>query len=98
MYDLNASYGYVQVPNSAGIQYEPFSHDTSDGSVIGLPTDRLLQPNIKYKKFFTFKFPHRLLDNACINSLLPHLLPPPSMGIDRTCFIIVVKQYNSIKH
>ncbi|KGU26021.1 hypothetical protein MG7_03396 [Candida albicans P34048] len=86
MYDLNASYGYVQVPNSAGIQYEPFSHDTSDGSVIGLPTDRLLQPNIKYKKFFTFKFPHRLLDNACINSLLPHLLPPPSMGIDRTCF------------
>ena len=53
MYDLNASYGYVQVPNSAGIQYEPFSHDTSDGSVIGLPTDRLLQPNIKYKKFFT---------------------------------------------
>ena len=51
MYDLNVSYGYVQVPNSAGIQYEPFSHDTSDGSVIGLPTDRLLQPNIKYKKF-----------------------------------------------
>lgn len=86
MYDLNASYGYVQVPNSAGIEYEPFSHDLSDGSVIGLPTDRLLQPNIKYKKFFTFKFPHRLLDNACINSLLPHLLPPPSMGIDRTCF------------
>lgn len=86
MYDLNASYGYVAVPNSAGIEYEVFSNDAADGTIMGLPDDRILQPNVKYKKFFTFKFPHRLLDNACVNSLLPHLLPPPSMGVDRTCF------------
>lgn len=86
MYDLNASYGYVAVPNSAGIEYEVFSNDAADGAVMGLPDDRILQPHVKYKKFFTFKFPHNLLDNACVNSLLPHLLPPPSMGIDRTCF------------
>ncbi|RCK58845.1 Ubiquitin ligase-binding protein BUL1 [Candida viswanathii] len=86
MYDLNASYGYVAVPNSAGIEYEVFSNDALDGAIMGLPDDRILQPHMTYKKFFTFKFPHRLLDNACINSLLPHLLPPPSMGVDRTCF------------
>ncbi|KAI5970060.1 hypothetical protein CANMA_000884 [Candida margitis] len=86
MYDLSASYGYTYVPNSAGIEYEPFTLDKMDGCLIGLPDNRILQPKTKYKKFFTFKFPHGLLDNACVNSVLPHLLPPPSMGVDKTCF------------
>ncbi|KAI5965734.1 uncharacterized protein KGF55_001097 [Candida pseudojiufengensis] len=86
MYDLNASYGYGYIPNSAGIEYEPLSRDKSDGSLLGIPDNRILQPKVKYKKFFTFKFPHRLLDNVCMNSILQHILPPPSMGIDRTSF------------
>lgn len=86
MYDLSASYGYTYVPNSAGIEYEPFTLDELDGCSIGLPDNRILQPKTKYKKFFTFKFPHSLLDNVCVNSVLPHLLPPPSMGVDKTCF------------
>ncbi|KAG7665208.1 CPA1 [[Candida] subhashii] len=86
MYDLNASYGYTQVPNSAGIEYVPYTMDNSDGCYLALPTDRILAPNTKYKKFFTFRFPTKLLDTACINSLLPHVLPPPSLGVDRTCF------------
>ncbi|KAI5955139.1 hypothetical protein KGF54_001700 [Candida jiufengensis] len=86
MYDLNASYGYGYIPNSAGIEYEPLSRDKVDGTVLGIPDNRILQPRIKYKKFFTFKFPHRLLDNVCMNSILQHILPPPSMGVDKTSF------------
>ena len=86
MYDLNASYGYVHIPNSAGIEYEAFTTDLSDGCQIGLPNDRVLMPQCKYKKFFTFKFPNKLLDNSCMNGVLSHILPPPSMGIDKTCF------------
>ncbi|CAI5759281.1 unnamed protein product [Candida verbasci] len=86
MYDLAASYGYTLVPNSAGIEYEPFATDLSDDCQIGLPDDRTLLPNKKYKKFFTFKFPNRLLDNSCTSNLLSHLIPPPSMGVDRSCF------------
>lgn len=86
MYDLNASYGYTDVPNSAGIEYEAFTQDTSDECILGLPNERVLQPHTKYKKFFTFKFPNKLLDNTCSSGLLPHVLPPPSMGVDRTAF------------
>lgn len=86
MYDLNASYGYTYVPSSAGIEYEAYIEDDFDGCSIGLPTERILQPNVKYKKFFTFKFPDKLLDNNCINNILPHNLPPPSYGLDRTSF------------
>lgn len=86
MYDLNASYGYTQIPNSAGIEYEAFTKDLHDGCELGLPNERILKPHTKYKKFFTFKFPHKLLDNNCIHDVLPHILPPPSMGIDKTCF------------
>lgn len=86
MYDLNASYGYAYIPNSAGIEYEAYSTDEHDGCVLGIPSVRILQPHTKYKKFFTFKFPEKLLDNVCMNSVLPHVLPPPSMGLDKTCF------------
>lgn len=86
MYDLSASYAYTLVPNSAGIEYVPFAKDLFDGCLIGLPNDRILQPNTKYKKFFTFKFPLKLLDNSCVNNLMPHLFPPPSTGLDKTCF------------
>lgn len=86
MYDLNASYGYTQIPNSAGIEYDTYSKDLHDGCQIGLPNERILKPHTKYKKFFTFKFPYKLLDNNCIHDILPHILPPPSMGLDKTCF------------
>lgn len=51
MYDLSASYGYTYVPNSAGIEYEPFTLDELDGCSIGLPDNRILQPKTKYKNF-----------------------------------------------
>lgn len=86
MYDLNASYGYTDVPNSAGIEYESFTDDRYDGTSLGLPDERILKPKTKYKKFFTFKFPNRLLDDVCASNTIAHLLPPPSLGIDKTAF------------
>lgn len=86
MYDLNASYGYTHIPNSAGIKYEEHSVDPSDMCYLGLPDNRVLQPHTKYKKFFTFKFPEQLLDNTCAHRCASHILPPPSFGVDRTCF------------
>ncbi|KAK6464104.1 ubiquitination pathway protein, partial [Scheffersomyces coipomensis] len=86
MYDLNASYGYTHIPSSAGVEYEQYTIDSSDGCQFGLPNERVLQPFKKYKKFFTFKFPEKLLDNSCMHALIPHILPPPSMGFDRTSF------------
>ncbi|EGV60169.1 ubiquitin ligase-binding protein bul1 [Yamadazyma tenuis] len=86
MYDLNASYGYTDVPNSAGIEYKPGSRDLYDDCILGLPNERILVPGQKYKKFFTFKFPNRLLDTTCSSSILPHILSPPSVGVDSTSF------------
>lgn len=86
MYDFNASYGYGYIPSSSGVEYDPLSLDEFDGSIFGLPDERILQPHQKYKKYFTFRFPEKLLDNSCINSVLTHVLPPPSFGVDKTCF------------
>lgn len=86
MYDLHALYGYIQVPNLAGIEYPPHTRDTHDGTIIALPETRVLQPHTKYKKFFTFRFPSRLLDNVCPTQLEPHIAAPPLFGIDHTGF------------
>lgn len=86
MYDLNASYGYAHIPNSAGIEYEAYTADASDGCILGLPNERVLAPHTRYKKFFMFKFPDVLLDNACVHRCPAHILPPPSFGVDKTCF------------
>lgn len=86
MYDLNASYNYSYVPNSAGIEYNAFDVDQYDDCIIGLPNERVLQPNTKYKKFFTFKFPKKLLDTTCTSNVLAHIIPPPSMGVDKLAF------------
>lgn len=86
MYDLNASYNYGAIPSSAGIQYEMNDVDTIDGTIMGLPNNRILKANLKYKKFITFKFPQMLLDNSCPHGVLRHTMPPPSFGIDNTAF------------
>lgn len=86
MYDMNASYNEGFIPNSAGIEYEPLEVDESDGSIMGLPNDRILEPRRTYKKFVTFKFPEMLLDNSCPHNVLRHTMPPPSFGVDITSF------------
>ena len=82
MHDLSASYSYAEVPNSAGIEANYLEKDLHDGSIFGLPDERIMEPGKTYKKFFTFKFPSRLLDNTCTSNCYDHLVPPPSLGYD----------------
>lgn len=86
MHDLNASYGYTHVPSSSGITYKAYSPDSHDGTIIGLPTDRILLPKTTYKKFFTFKFPAKLEVDPCTHLIASHDFLPPSIGFDYTSF------------
>lgn len=86
MYDLSASYNYGVIPSSAGIEYAPYSTDTIDNCIMGLPDDRVLRPHGRYKKFITFRFPEMLLDNSCPHNVLRHTMPPPSFGVDESSF------------
>lgn len=82
MIDMNASWTYGFITPSANIAYS-FDKKDTDGAWMALPTDRVMKPNTAYKKFFSFKFPHRLLDNACAHGVEAHMMLPPSLGVNR---------------
>lgn len=70
MIDLNASLINTEIPKD--------KFDESDNTCILM--DDKLQPHIKYKRFFTFKVPHYILDSTCKHYLSNHLSIPPSFG------------------
>ncbi|CCH46351.1 Ubiquitin ligase-binding protein [Wickerhamomyces ciferrii] len=82
MVDMSASWSYGCVSPAANLQYEAFSKD-EEGYIIGLRNDRILAPKSKYKKFFAFKIPYKLLDTTCRHEQEIHTLLPPSFGVDR---------------
>lgn len=81
MVDLSASWSSGCISPSSNISFEALSKD-SEGCILGLRNDRVLEPHTKYKKFFTFKFPYNLLDNVCRHQHEVHTLLPPSFGVD----------------
>lgn len=82
MVDLSASWSYSNIDLATGFQYTPGDIDP-DGCVLGLNNDRFLQRGVRYKKFFTFKFPNQLLDISCKHEIFCHCLVPPSFGVDK---------------
>ncbi|CDO93470.1 unnamed protein product [Kluyveromyces dobzhanskii CBS 2104] len=82
MVDLSASWSYSNIDLATGFQYTPGDIDY-DGCVLGLNNDRSLLPGVRYKKFFTFKFPNQLLDISCKHEIFCHCLLPPSFGVDK---------------
>ncbi|CCH41759.1 Ubiquitin ligase-binding protein [Wickerhamomyces ciferrii] len=82
MVDMSASWSYGNVSPAANLQYESFTKD-EEGYIIGLRNDRILAPKSKYKKFFAFKIPYKVLDNTCRHEQEIHTLLPPSFGVDR---------------
>ncbi|QLQ81808.1 hypothetical protein HG537_0G00620 [Torulaspora globosa] len=82
MVDLSASWSYGVVDISSGIKVVPGDIDF-DNTHLGLTNNRILEPGIKYKKFFMFKLPNQLLDVTCKQEQFSHCLLPPSFGIDR---------------
>ncbi|CAK7908790.1 hypothetical protein CAAN3_10S03312 [[Candida] anglica] len=86
MIDLFASWSYANIDRLVTDNGDP--HDWCDGetdpwdnTVLSIGVKRLFQPGVKYKRFFTFRVPEKLLDDACeIHDLGRHQEVPPSLG------------------
>ncbi|SCU99907.1 LAMI_0G01618g1_1 [Lachancea mirantina] len=85
MVDLSASWSYSTIEVANGVDYKCGQLDY-ENCVIGLNNNRILEPDVKYKKYFLFKLPSQLLDISCKHEQFTHCLVPPSYGIDRTRF------------
>lgn len=91
MFDFNASYNEADINRL--IHYDPedckkimyndnsYDYDQVDETFMCLGHTHEIQPQIKYKRLFTFKIPHKLLDSACPErALSTHVSLPPSFG------------------
>ncbi|CAH2351087.1 hypothetical protein CLIB1423_02S11936 [[Candida] railenensis] len=55
--------------------------DRFDNTMTQLSPDKVFEPGVTYKKFFTFKIPQKLLDSICVpHRLVKHLQLPPTYG------------------
>lgn len=85
MFDYDASWSPVQINETA-------EKDT-DGTVLKFPMEKYFEPNVVYKKFFSFKLPDRLLDCACeVHSLSRHCELLPSIGLARDQFMQLIRK------
>lgn len=58
--------------------------DPIDGTYLAIPRVKILRPKRRYKRFFTFKIPNKLLDSACNEHIISsHIELPPSLGAPR---------------
>lgn len=88
MYDFSASYDETNVDRLISEYREPYTCprliDSIDDACLSINPGKLLKPHFKYKRFFTFKIPERLLDSECKDHDLSwHTELPPSLGISR---------------
>ncbi|CAH2351084.1 hypothetical protein CLIB1423_02S11870 [[Candida] railenensis] len=89
MFDYNASWTPADIDST----FNEVSVDPFDNSVLKLKLDRVFEPGIKYKKFFSFKIPEKLLDCACEDhNLQYHCEAPPSIGLPRDQFLLEVRK------
>ncbi|OUM54923.1 hypothetical protein BVG19_g4377 [[Candida] boidinii] len=87
MFDLAASYHPGYLPTTLFETPYDVTYDATDDTIYGFNEDQEIQPGKKYKKFFMFKLPSQLLDNACDHELVEHISPlPPSLGVDCDSF------------
>lgn len=55
--------------------------DHFDNTMTQLSPEKVFEPGVTYKKFFTFKIPQKLLDSICVpHRLVKHLQLPPTYG------------------
>lgn len=88
MFDFNASWNdgildrFVSDNNNPHIPKSDV--DPYDNTQIQLNHKKIFEPNVTYKKFFTFKLPDKLLDSSCApHGLVKHLQVPPTMGVSK---------------
>ncbi|ODQ78633.1 hypothetical protein BABINDRAFT_8889 [Babjeviella inositovora NRRL Y-12698] len=78
--DLVASSSGTGVDNYVDVDFELLSekYHLSADSKIGLPSDHILQPRSKYRKFFVFQLPYSLLEDTCEHGIASHFTLPPT--------------------
>ncbi|SSD58938.1 uncharacterized protein SCODWIG_00699 [Saccharomycodes ludwigii] len=81
MVDMSASWSETNIILASGYKYKCHALE-SDGSILGLNNNRCLEPGVKYKKYFIFKFPEKLLHDCCKHEINSHLQLPSSFGLD----------------
>lgn len=83
-HDLSATWSYSHVEMSSGVGYRPGGVDEVDNSRLGLPNNKVIEPQTAYKKYFCFKIPSEILDINCKHQIPQHLALPPTFGYDVT--------------
>lgn len=83
-HDLSATWSYSHVEMSSGVGYRPGGVDEVDNSRLGLPNNKVIEPQTAYKKYFCFKIPSEILDINCKHQIPQHLALPPTFGFDVT--------------
>lgn len=87
MFDFNASWcdGTLdRFQSENNDPHKPLVNDLDplDNTYIQLNKDKVFLPGVKYKKYFAFKLPEKLLDYSCeSHSFIKHLQLLPSMGV-----------------
>lgn len=90
MIDLFASWSYANIDRLVSDNGDPHDWcngetDPYDNTILAIDVNRIFQPNIKYKRYFTFRIPDKLLDDACeMHDLTRHQEVPPSIGKTRS--------------
>lgn len=90
MLDLFASWLYANIDRLATDNGDPHDWcagetDPYDGTALSIDVKRRFEPHVTYKRFFTFRVPDRLLDDACeLHRLAAHTEVPPTVGMARS--------------
>lgn len=81
MFDYKASWTPAYFDDTAS---EQDAIDPVDGTTVLFTLEKVLLPGVRYKKFYNFTVPRKLLDCACeTHSLELHCKLLPSLGLDK---------------
>lgn len=89
MTDLFASWSFANIDRLTTDNGDPHDWcegemDPYDNTLLSMDLKKTLLPHVKYKRFFTFKVPDKLLDDICEDhSLDGHTQLPSSMGFPK---------------
>lgn len=89
MTDLFASWSFANIDRLTTDNGDPHDWcegetDPYDNTLLSLDLTKSFAPHVKYKRFFSFKIPDKLLDDICEDhSLNSHTLLPPSLGFPK---------------
>ncbi|KAK6456137.1 Bul1 N terminus-domain-containing protein [Scheffersomyces xylosifermentans] len=95
MFDYNASWTPAFFN---GDEFDEDHMDPIDNTVLRLPMEKYFEPKVKYKRFFNFVLPEKLLDCACeVHNLSKHCELIPTFGLARDQFLKRLKETRTVK-